>query len=177
MLRITVARYQYGSSHTRGLLFFGGDVGPQLGRSLSFLDGGPTDAAGSLERASRLAGEHPHVYHTIENPWKDNQRMASCIPRGVYPARIRPAGESENYPYRHIHLEDVEDRTWILIHVANYPSELSGCIAPGMGAGHHPDTGEAAVWNSRKAHERIMGRITGSEFDLQVVNVELGTDG
>lgn len=74
-------------------------------------------------------GEH---YHTIELPWKNNERNISCIPEGVYKYRIRSPKESGKFTYYHIHMLGVPNRSWILIHAANYVSELQGCIAPGV---------------------------------------------
>jgi hypothetical protein len=45
------------------------------------------------------------------------------------------------------HVKEVEDRTWILIHAANYPKDVQGCI--GLGTGLMSD--RVAVSNSRKA--------------------------
>jgi len=75
------------------------------------------------------SGEH---FHTLELPWKDNQRNISCIPEGVYKYRIRSPEESGKFDYYHIHILDVPNRSYILIHAANYVSQLQGCIAPGV---------------------------------------------
>lgn len=67
------------------------------------------------------------VAHTCEEPWKNNQRRISCIPKGDYPVvkRISPK-------YRHHwHIQDVPNRTWILIHIGNYLKDTEGCILVG----------------------------------------------
>ncbi len=65
--------------------------------------------------------------HTIELPWRDNQRRISCIPEGTYRIRKR---YSDRYRW-HFELMDVRQRTAILIHAANDAmKELQGCIAP-----------------------------------------------
>ena len=65
---------------------------------------------------------------TIEPPWKDNQQNISCIPAGRYSCRphIRPSGEWS------IAIDNVPNRTHILIHSANYARQIQGCIAPGL---------------------------------------------
>lgn len=67
------------------------------------------------------------ICHTIELPWKDNQRSISCIPEGNYELLSRT---SEKFN-KHFILKDVENRSLILIHPANNAKrELRGCIAP-----------------------------------------------
>ncbi len=69
---------------------------------------------------------------TVELPWKDNQPFISCIPPGIYTCKKR-------YTKKHgLHWEikDVYGRTVILIHIANFVSDLQGCVAVGL---HHDD--------------------------------------
>ena len=64
---------------------------------------------------------------TIELPWKENKKQVSCIPEGVYELRPR---YSEKFKH-HLVLENVPNRSLILIHPANDANkELLGCIAP-----------------------------------------------
>ena len=87
---------------------------------------------------------------TLERPWKDNMAWESCIPFGLYPlTRIE---SSKAFKYPHYLLEGVPDRTFIKIHVANYPSELHGCI----GVGSYFANGAIAVCKSRKAMDHTM---------------------
>lgn len=64
---------------------------------------------------------------TLELPWKENQRQISCIPEGRYKVVPRFSQKYKN----HLHILDVPNRTWILIHEANYVHQLLGCIAVG----------------------------------------------
>ena len=67
------------------------------------------------------------VGFTIELPWKENKKQVSCIPEGVYQLRPR---YSEKFKH-HLVLENVPNRSLILIHPANDANkELQGCIAP-----------------------------------------------
>ncbi len=67
------------------------------------------------------------ICHTIELPWKDNQRSTSCIPEGRYELQKR---YSPRFKW-HLHVKDVPGRSVILIHPANDAlKELRGCIAP-----------------------------------------------
>lgn len=65
--------------------------------------------------------------HTCELPWKDNKRSISCIPSGTYEVVKRT---SPKYGHHWI-LKGVPDRSYILIHVGNYPKDVKGCIAVG----------------------------------------------
>lgn len=64
---------------------------------------------------------------TCELPWRDNARMTSCIPSGVYPFVKRT---SPKYGH-HWHIKQVPDRSFILIHVGNYPKDVKKCVAVG----------------------------------------------
>lgn len=64
---------------------------------------------------------------TIELPWIDNKKNESCIPEGSY---ILKARFSKKFNH-HLVLENVTNRSLILIHPANNAKvELRGCIAP-----------------------------------------------
>jgi len=64
---------------------------------------------------------------TIELPWIGNKKNESCIPEGSY---ILKARFSKKFNH-HLVLENVTNRSLILIHPANYAKvELRGCIAP-----------------------------------------------
>lgn len=66
---------------------------------------------------------------TLELPWRDNQRMVSCIPEGEYMVHKR-AGHALR-KYTHFHIQDVPNRTWILIHSGNYVWHVQGCVLVG----------------------------------------------
>lgn len=67
------------------------------------------------------------ICHTIELPWKENQKSISCIPEGRYEIVKR-----FNSKFKwHFILIGVLNRSYILIHPANDAlKELKGCIAP-----------------------------------------------
>jgi hypothetical protein len=69
------------------------------------------------------------VCFTIELPWKENQRNISCIPEGRYALKTRYSTRFKS----HLHVQQVEGRSLILLHPANDAlKELRGCIAPVM---------------------------------------------
>ena len=70
---------------------------------------------------------------TLENPWIDNQRSISCIPKGRYKVRLRYPRESATRDYLHLLVQDVPNRDWILFHKGNTAKDTSGCILVGNG--------------------------------------------
>lgn len=81
------------------------------------------------------------IAYTIERPWKGNAKNISCIPEGVYDIRKhqRPNGDRVFILLGNGCCADPGQlsppnitRWGILIHAANYPNEVEGCIAPGL---------------------------------------------
>lgn len=100
---------------------------------------------------------------TLELPWKMNQRNISCIPEGVYQAEKY---ESEKHG-KCFHVKDVENRTGILIHPANFVRELRGCIAPGLSHADIDQDGIIDVTSSRKAMDILLEKLP-DKFELEV---------
>lgn len=83
------------------------------------------------------------IADTIEQPWNNNVPFHSCVPCGTY--EIVPfTRRNGDHVYAlvnpdlnvYLNKEDRPDKSGryeILIHVANWASELQGCIAPGSG--------------------------------------------
>ncbi|MBY6105010.1 hypothetical protein KUW19_00775 [Ferrimonas balearica] len=93
--------------------------------------------------------------YSVERPWLNNKPNVSCIPAGRYElVRHRSAKFGDCYALRNKQLgvgiyEGL--RTHILIHAANTPSHVQGCI----GLGYEPGTlkDEWAILQSRPAIE------------------------
>ena len=69
-----------------------------------------------------------YTWFSVERPWLNNKPNVSCIPDGDYfleKADSPKFGECWK-------VLDVEDRTHILIHPANWPRDVEGCIGLGM---------------------------------------------
>lgn len=109
-------------------------------------------------------------YFTCEQPWNGNAIGQSCIPEGVYTLKIRPSpvvlrssgGEFEQ-GYEVI---DVPGRTFIMIHPANWPHELRGCIAPGID--YKVMDGKQAITSSRDAFRRIMNELAMAAGEINL---------
>ena len=104
---------------------------------------------------------------TLENPWIDNQRSISCIPKGRYKVRLRLARESATRDYLHLLVQDVPNRDYILFHRGNTAKDTSGCIL--VGKGREQDV----VENSRLAMDLVMQEIIylgGENINLIIKN-------
>lgn len=101
---------------------------------------------------------------TLELPWKDNKQRESCVPKGVYIVRKR---SSEKYK-EHFHLTNVEGRDLILIHNANFVSQLLGCIAVGDSFKDISGDSKVDVMNSQKTLAKIYA-LMPEEFELTIV--------
>ncbi len=64
---------------------------------------------------------------TLELPWLGNRQDISCIPGGSYVVKKRNSDKFGD----HFHLQDVPQRTYILIHNGNYKADVKGCILVG----------------------------------------------
>lgn len=108
------------------------------------------------------------VLQTLERPWVPGSGPAgtkgvSCIPKGPYEL-VRH--DTEAHPrsfalvnealgvYHYACPPGIDGRTACLIHVANWVSELRGCIALGM------DRGEDSIARSRIAVDRFYATVS-----------------
>lgn len=102
------------------------------------------------------------TFWTIENPWLGNAPNVSCIPDGHYQMERYDSPSRGPNTWQ---LVEVPDRTYIQIHVANYATDVLGCI--GLGTSLLSDL--AGVGNSRNAMDRfhqITDGLTESEIQI-----------
>ncbi|MEC4729010.1 DUF5675 family protein [Shewanella sp. D64] len=97
---------------------------------------------------------------TVERQFENNMPNISCIPAGTYSLKkhISPkfgACFALENPNVGVTVEGPSQRTHCLMHVANWPEQLSGCIAPGMS--FHPT--QWGVANSRDALDMLMEQL------------------
>tara|TARA_R110002096_G_scaffold111202_6_gene242847 strand:+ start:12400 stop:12801 length:402 start_codon:yes stop_codon:yes gene_type:complete len=110
--------------------------------------------------------ELKEVYNckTLELPWKNNKQSISCIARGEYLVVNRFSSRHKE----HFILADVEGRSYILIHSANYHHELRGCITVGK---HYTDLdgdGELDVTSSRDTLDDLL-EILPDSFNITII--------
>lgn len=115
-----------------------------------------------------------HVYATVEREDLDNAPSVSCIPTGIY--QLVPHQSSTknkqlngqcyamvNEELGIYHYPDVKAKRYAcLIHIANWPHELEGCIAPGLH--YHPD--KWGVASSTDAMREIIAQLGHDNHQL-----------
>nr|QJB21124.1 MAG: hypothetical protein [Microvirus sp.] len=95
--------------------------------------------------------------HTLELPWRSNDKNISCIPVGTYSiikANSPRFGQC-------LYFRDVPARSGILVHVGNSVADTRGCILVGL------DTNDKNVLHSRLAMDRILS-VLPETFNLEV---------
>ena len=104
------------------------------------------------------------VYQSLELAWKNNERQRSCIPKGVYKVRKRISAKYGE----HFHILNVPNRDMILLHHANFHSQLLGCIAPGKGLSDLNKDGRLDVTSSRQAMKELLSALPNN-FELEII--------
>ena len=104
------------------------------------------------------------IAHTLELAWRDNKKSVSCIPEGRYDCRVRLARESATRDYVHLLVQDVENRSYILFHRGNSPSDSRGCILTGTHRAQSPDK----ILASKIAHTYLMQYILGNQLSKRI---------
>jgi hypothetical protein len=90
--------------------------------------------------------------YTLELSWHDNKKNISSIPTGVYNVRPRTSKKFN----KHFIVNDVNFRTNILIHPANYYYQLQGCIALGQNIFDINDDNEYDLTHSRATVNKLV---------------------
>ena len=93
------------------------------------------------------------ICDTLENPWLDNIRNISCIPEGEYNVRLRYPRESGTRDYLHLLIEDVPNRSYVLVHIGNFVHQTQGCVLVGL------SSTQDVVNNSKLAMDLLMKEI------------------
>ena len=104
---------------------------------------------------------------TLELPYINNERRISCIPAGEYKVRLRTARESSTRDYLHLLVQDVPARSYILVHIGNFPKDTKGCILVGQ------SRKQDRVNNSTLAMDLLMKEIVnlgGTNINLIIKN-------
>lgn len=110
------------------------------------------------------------ICKTLELPWRDNQKGISCIPAGEYKLSPYP---SSRFGEVYI-VNDVPNRTGILIHTGNTASDIQGCILVGDSYGKL--NGKKAVLNSRQAFNLLKETLGEEEYLLNVVDTQVRSE-
>ena len=119
---------------------------------------------GANETVGRLVNDTQGlIFWTIENPWLDNTPNISCIPEGLYYLERYDSPSHGDGTWQFI---NVPNRTFCQIHVANYASDVSGCI----GLGSQVMSGMGGVSNSRDAMSQFTDMTIGLNSLKMTIN-------
>ncbi len=102
---------------------------------------------------------------TLEDAWRDNERMISCIPVGRY--KVMP----RNSPKfgRTWQVMDVPERDHILFHAGNTHKNTNGCILLGLQYGTIEN--DMAILASRSAFHKFLDLMAGvKQAELVVID-------
>jgi hypothetical protein len=89
---------------------------------------------------------------TLELPYKENQRNISSIPTGRYEVQPRNSAKYGD----HFLVKNVNFRDYILIHEANYYTQLKGCIAVGENFYDINKDQVTDITSSRKTKKKLL---------------------
>lgn len=110
-------------------------------------------------------GENIISFTSLELPWKDNQQDISCIPKGVYNIITT---YSPKYKRNMWLVRDVEGRSGVRIHSANYFYDIEGCIALGAEFKDLNQDNELDITESRKSVKQAETDL-GEAFTLTII--------
>lgn len=102
---------------------------------------------------------------TLELPWKNNEKRVSSIPAGEYTVshHISPNhGEC-------LSVQNVPNRTHILIHKGNYHTQILGCILVGKTFKDINGDGKLDVTSSGVVLSELLNRVTEKTITLTII--------
>lgn len=97
------------------------------------------------------------LFVTLEDPWKDNACQVSCIPDGEYTIR-RHTSPKFGLCYS---VDNVPNRSHILLHAGNTSDDTQGCILVGLQFGELK--GRPAILRSKDAMVLLLARLAKDE--------------
>lgn len=106
-----------------------------------------------------------YEFYTLELSWKNNKKRISCIPPDNYKLFKRTSLKFK----KHLHVQNVENRSFILVHAGNYYTDILGCILVGDALTYLNKDGLLDVLNSRLTLDKILSLLDTSN-DLQIVD-------
>ena len=103
---------------------------------------------------------------TLELPDRENKTSISRIPAGIYNCKARV---SIKYGW-HFIVEDVDKRSFILLHYGNYFTNTKGCILLGNDFADINKDGHLDITSSKQTMENFV-KIMPQEFELTIIDV------
>ena len=149
-MKLTVVRTQFGTDATNGLLFIDGIF----------------------------------ECYTLEDQYQAVKVMhETCIPEGTYDIKFRKTGGfhakySERYKNAHygmLHIQDVPNFTYILIHTGNTDEHTSGCLIVGETQQDLEASKDGFVGSSTVAYKKMYAKVAGQLLQGKSVSIEYTT--
>jgi hypothetical protein len=149
-VKLTVVRTQFGTDATNGLLFINGIF----------------------------------ECYTLEDQYQAVKVMhETCIPEGTYDIKFRKTGGfhskySERYKNAHygmLHIQDVPNFTYILIHTGNTDEHTSGCLIVGETQQDLEISKDGFIGSSTVAYKKMYSKVANQLLQGKDVNIEYTT--
>ena len=149
-MKLTVVRTQFGTDATNGLLFIDGVF----------------------------------ECYTLEDQYQAVKVMhETCIPEGTYDIQFRKTGGfhakySERYKNAHygmLHIQDVPNFTYILIHTGNTDEHTSGCLIVGETQQDLEVSKDGFVGSSTVAYKKMYAKVASQLLQGKKVTIEYTT--
>ncbi len=103
---------------------------------------------------------------TLEDPWRDNERMISCIPQGKYTIKRHKSPKFGNT----FIVDNVPQRDHILFHAGNTHKDTHGCILLGLQFGKLNNA--PAILASKSAFDKFM-ELMGTDLQAQLLIIDV----
>jgi RNase P/RNase MRP subunit p29 len=149
-VKLTVVRTQFGTDATNGLLFIDGVF----------------------------------ECYTLEDQYQAVKVMhETCIPEGTYDIQFRKTGGfhakySERYKNAHygmLHIQDVPNFTYILIHTGNTDEHTSGCLIVGETQQDLEISKDGFIGSSTVAYKKMYAKVAAQLLQGKKVTIEYTT--
>ena len=149
-MKLTVVRTQFGTDATNGLLFINGVF----------------------------------ECYTLEDQYQAVKVMhETCIPEGTYDIEFRKTGGfhakySERYKNAHygmLHIQDVPNFTYILIHTGNTDEHTSGCLIVGETQQDLEVSKDGFIGSSTVAYKKMYAKVAAQLLQGKKVTIEYTT--
>ena len=122
--------------------------------------------------------------YTLEDQYQAVKVMhETCIPEGTYDIKFRKTGGfhakySERYKNAHygmLHIQDVPNFTYILIHTGNTDEHTSGCLIVGETQQDLEISKDGFIGSSTVAYKKMYAKVAGQLLQGKDVSIEYTT--
>lgn len=146
-MKLQVVRFQFGKDATNGMLFIDGEF----------------------------------ECYTLEDEYRDVKVMGeTCIPEGTYDVKFRKEGgfhsrysaKYKNAHYGMLHVQDVPNFEFILIHTGNTDEHTAGCLLLGETQQDLDKAKDGFIGNSTVAYKKAYAKIANHMLEGKPVTIE-----